>query len=46
VVLLKEELKQIYITKQASDLLDQIDTSTPKYRLASNIIIAAIARKK
>jgi len=43
---MKVELKQIYVTKEASDLLDQIDTRVPKYMVASKIIMASIVKKK
>ncbi len=42
---MKQVLKQIYVTKEASDLLDQVDTRTPKYELASKIILASIKKK-
>ena len=43
---MKPKLKQIYVLEEASDLLDKVDTSTPKYMLASQIIIASIKQRK
>ncbi|MEI7961185.1 MAG: hypothetical protein WCI04_02515 [archaeon] len=43
---MKVEQKQIWITKEASDLLDKIETRTPKYILASQIILASIKQTK
>jgi hypothetical protein len=46
VVVMKTELRQIYITKEANDLLNQVDTRTPKYIIASKIITSSIIKKK
>lgn len=39
---MKQEVRQIYITKEAKDLLKSVDTKKPEYILASELIIKGL----
>ena len=43
---MKEEVRQIYITKQAKDALKAVDTKIPEYKLASQLILEGINQRK
>jgi hypothetical protein len=40
------EVVTIYVTKECKAALNRIDTKTPMYRLASDLILSGIAQRK
>ena len=42
---MKDDVRQIYITKEAKDALKAVDTTKPEYKLASELILSGIAQR-
>jgi hypothetical protein len=43
---MKEEVVVLYVTKAAKNALMHLDTKTPMYKIASELILAGIAQRK